>query len=51
MTDTKDKHLTSAIQSIAGVRVSLRLAGELDENLKAKLEELHNEILKRYSDD
>ena len=49
--DAKDNHLTSAIQSLAGVRVSLGRAGELDENLKAKLDELRNEILKRYSDD
>ena len=43
-------HLFSAIQSLAGVRMSLRLAGQLDENLKAKLEELHNEILKKLED-
>ena len=50
MADTKDDHLTSAMQSLANLRMSLRLSGELDKALTQKLDDLRNEILKRYSD-
>ena len=43
----KDFYLVSAIQSLAQVRSSLRLVGQLDDKLLNQLEELHREILKR----